>query len=251
MMHVEQERTPWSTNAQFWVTIIRTKIDRYRTELTDRAVLDAAGNLANRDVLDVGCGEGYLVREVERRGARVQGVDLCPELVRAARDENDRLGLHAQFHEADMRTLPLRDNSVDLVLANHSINEVPDPEAAIIEMARVLRPGGRAILLMLHPCFFGWAPADDHQPGYRTRKGRKPYNVAGHKSPADATAYVATLSDYTTSLTGAGFVIEALTEPAPTHEQIAADPWWADKAEGSKFLLIAARLEHRSSEQAP
>jgi 2-polyprenyl-3-methyl-5-hydroxy-6-metoxy-1,4-benzoquinol methylase len=49
----------WEGNAGFWIRIIREQRDRYRTELTDQAVLAAIGDCADLDVLDAGCGEGY------------------------------------------------------------------------------------------------------------------------------------------------------------------------------------------------
>lgn len=50
----------YASNADFWVRIIREQLDRYRTDLTDAAVLAALGDVAGRRVLDGGCGEGYM-----------------------------------------------------------------------------------------------------------------------------------------------------------------------------------------------
>ncbi|MGH3377211.1 MAG: class I SAM-dependent methyltransferase [Actinoallomurus sp.] len=55
---------------------MRERRDRYRTELTDAAVLDAVGPCAGWKVLDAGCGEGYLARSLASRGAEVIGVDV-------------------------------------------------------------------------------------------------------------------------------------------------------------------------------
>jgi SAM-dependent methyltransferase len=73
------------TNAEFRLRIIRQHRDRYRTELTDPAVLDAIGDVADLDILDAGCGEGYMTRELASRGAhQVNGIDTSRELVKAA-----------------------------------------------------------------------------------------------------------------------------------------------------------------------
>jgi SAM-dependent methyltransferase len=54
-----------------------------------------------------------------------------------------------------MRALPLPDNSVDVVASCHTLTDVPDAGAAIQEFARVLRPGGRLVVLVVHSCFYG------------------------------------------------------------------------------------------------
>jgi 2-polyprenyl-3-methyl-5-hydroxy-6-metoxy-1,4-benzoquinol methylase len=77
-------QAPWDANARFWLRIIREHRDRYRAELTDAAVLDAVGDPAGLDVLDAGCGEGYMARELASRGARhVTGIDASGEMVKA------------------------------------------------------------------------------------------------------------------------------------------------------------------------
>src|SRR5882762_10163043 len=65
----------WDANASFWVQIIREHRDKYRNELTDRAMLKAIGEPAGLAVLDAGCGEGYLSRILASNGATVTGVD--------------------------------------------------------------------------------------------------------------------------------------------------------------------------------
>ncbi len=71
----------YARNADFWVKIIREGLDRYRTELTDQAVLDAVGDVDGLDVLDAGCGEGYMSRLLAERGARASGIDLSDSLI--------------------------------------------------------------------------------------------------------------------------------------------------------------------------
>ncbi len=96
----------WEDNAEFWVRIIREHRDRYRTELTDQAVFAAAGSCQGLDVLDVGCGEGYMTREIARRGARqATGIDKSPALIAAARSGSaGQQGI--RFGEADAAALP-------------------------------------------------------------------------------------------------------------------------------------------------
>jgi 2-polyprenyl-3-methyl-5-hydroxy-6-metoxy-1,4-benzoquinol methylase len=95
----------WEGNSDFWVRIIREHRDRHRTELTDQAMLSAIGFCEGLDVLDAGCGEGYLTREIAGRGARqVTGVDKSAALIAAARAAAQEHRA-ARFHQADMATL--------------------------------------------------------------------------------------------------------------------------------------------------
>jgi SAM-dependent methyltransferase len=95
-------------------------------------------------VLDIPCGGG-----VAFRGLRPEeeldyvAADLSPVMLRRARAEGDRRGIHwIEFAEADVEALPFEDRSFDLVVTYTGLHCFPDHAAAIAEMARVLRPGG-------------------------------------------------------------------------------------------------------------
>jgi len=144
----------WDANASFWVQIIREHRDKYRNELTDPAMLKAIGEPAGLAVLDAGCGEGYLSRILASNGATVTGVDSSARLIEAARTQNPADALPVSFDVGSVDELPYQDSTFDLVVCNHLINDLYDPSKPISEFARVLRSGGRLIILMLHPCFY-------------------------------------------------------------------------------------------------
>ncbi len=140
----------WDTNASYWVQIIREHRDRYRNELTDPAMLKSIGEPAGMTVLDAGCGEGYLARILARRGATVTGVDSSAKLIEAARIQTLAEALPVTFDIASVDELPYTDDTFDLVVCNHLVNDLYDPSKPISDFARVLRSGGRLIILMLH-----------------------------------------------------------------------------------------------------
>jgi SAM-dependent methyltransferase len=148
------ESDTYARNAEFWVTIIREGLDRYRTELTNDAVLDAVGPCEGLDVLDAGCGEGYMGRLLAERGARVVGVDVSKSLIAAARGHEDAERLGLRYTTASLEDLPQPDDSFNLVVCNHVLSDVADAGRAVAELGRALRPGGRLVILMLHPCFY-------------------------------------------------------------------------------------------------
>jgi ubiquinone/menaquinone biosynthesis C-methylase UbiE len=98
-------------------------------------------------VLDVPCGGGVAFRAL-RRSQRVRylAVDLEERMLERARSEARRRGLtDIEFMAEDVERLPLEDGSVDLCLTSAGLHCFPDPAAALHELGRVLRPGGRLV----------------------------------------------------------------------------------------------------------
>ena len=108
-----------------------------------RRVLDAAGDLVGRRVLDVGCGSGELAAAVAALGGRVAAMDACPEVLgRASRGSP----LGVELVRADGQRLPFRDGAFDLATSVLVAHSLPDPGRALSEIFRILRPGGRLVL---------------------------------------------------------------------------------------------------------
>src|SRR5215831_4175178 len=107
----------------------------------------AATAPAGAAVLDAGCGSGRLAVLIARRrpDLRVRGVDLEPGMVEVAtrRAEQANLASRAHFTVADLASLPLPDNSVDLIVSTASLHHWADAGAVIASLGRVLRPGGQ------------------------------------------------------------------------------------------------------------
>ena len=93
-------------------------------------------------VLDVGCGTGVVAVTAARRGARVTGLDLTPELLARARENAAIAEVEIDWHEGDAEKLPFEDRAFDAVLSQFGHMFAPRPEVALAEMLRVLKPGG-------------------------------------------------------------------------------------------------------------
>ena len=113
------------------------------------AMLDAAGVVAGKDVLDVGTGAGYVAAAATRRGARATGLDFSAAQVELARRQLPG----TTFRQGDAENLPFGDGSFDAVVSGFTVNHLPHAERAFAEAFRVLRPGGRFAYTV-------WAPPE-------------------------------------------------------------------------------------------
>lgn len=108
--------------------------------------LALAGNLKGLHVLEVGCGAGDFSIHLAQSGASVVGTDFSPTAVELAAAKAAAQKSEAQFQVADAQGLPFADASFDMILSCECLEHVPDPKAALAEMFRVLKPGGRLVL---------------------------------------------------------------------------------------------------------
>ncbi len=122
-----------------------------RTHFLDRwtrsAVLDRVGELPDHaTIADVGCSTGYLLEDLRERyrEASLIGIDLVAAGLRTAHESLPEVRL---LH-ADACALPLAGGTVDAVVSVNLLEHVPDDEQALREIARILRPGGRAVIVV-------------------------------------------------------------------------------------------------------
>jgi SAM-dependent methyltransferase len=139
-------RAAWEEHAAEFIAWARTPgHDSYwlfhRDQFLD--LLPAPG----RRTLDLGCGEGRLSRDLTAIGHSMVAVDASPTMVAAAMEADPEL----EVVLADAAELPFDDEAFDLVVAFMSLQDIDDLEEAVREAARVLEPGGRLCLAIVHP----------------------------------------------------------------------------------------------------
>jgi len=103
--------------------------------------------LDGKDVVELGCGTGYVSAWLARRGARPVGVDITPAQLETARAMQQEFGLEFPLIEADAAETGLPDASADLVVSEYGASIWVDPYRWIPEAARLLRPGGELVFL--------------------------------------------------------------------------------------------------------
>ncbi len=102
------------------------------------------------DVADLGCGDGYLTIETARWARRVVAIDRSREVLGRGRELAARRGVdNITWKRGDLESLPLEDASADVALLSQALHHVEDPPLALREAARILRPGGRILILDL------------------------------------------------------------------------------------------------------
>lgn len=216
-------RERWEAHASAWIQWSRTGHDSYWRFHRDQ-FLELLPSPGHRTV-DVGCGEGRLSRRLKELGHCVIAVDASPTLVAAAREADGSMDVRL----ADAAALPFDDASADLVVAFMSLQDVDDMPAAVREAGRVLEPGGKLCLAIVHPINSAGrfveqaADADFVISGgylqafdYSDRVERAGLTMTFHSRHRP-------LQDYFVALEQAGLVIEALREPSTPEHAIRSD----------------------------
>ena len=176
---------------------------------TRPAVLDLAGEVAGRRILDVGCGAGPLLESLRDRGALVSGVEPSAKMLELCRR---RLGDGAELHQGGLgggNALPFDDGTFDDVIACLVLHYLKDWAAPLAELRRVLVPGGRLIVANNHPFVYKLAYPDADY--FAQREFAEDYTFAGQ--PAVLTYWHRPLSAMIAAFTAAGFRVTVISEP--------------------------------------
>jgi SAM-dependent methyltransferase len=174
------------------------------------------GDVAGRDVLEVGCGSAPCARWLAIEGARVTAFDLSAGMLRYAAAANEATGVDVPLVRANAERLPFASESFDIACsAFGGVPFVADVGATFREVARVLRPGGSWVFAVTHP--MRWIFPDDPGPnGLHVTSSyfdRTPYVEVDADGHATYVEYHRTLGDLIRALTGAGLTLVDLVEP--------------------------------------
>ncbi len=235
------ERDYWEEHAGWWQDGFTGGVDpEYEEQILPLAVevLDGCER-----VLDIGCGEGQVARRLAGTGAStVIGVDPS----RAQLAEARRRGGGPFYARAAAESLPFPDGRFDAVVACLVFEHIRAVDAAIAEVARTLRPGGRFAFFLNHPLLqvpnSGWI--DDQildPPEQYWRIG--PYLVEDESieqvAPGVFLPFVhRPLSRYVNALAGNGLVVTRMEEPAPPPGFLARAPEYEQAASIPRLLLL-------------
>jgi SAM-dependent methyltransferase len=177
------------------------------------AIVDLAGDVAGRRVLDAGCGSGRLSAALRERGAVVTGFDSSAGMLELARR---RLGPDADLRVADLGSpLPFGDGAFDDVIACLVLHYLQDWTAPLAELRRVLKPGGRLIVAVDHPFAIALMQREaGRKPDYFATRNRTEEWIMGGRT-ALMSFWTRPLHAMTDAFTAAGFRIAVISEPPP------------------------------------
>jgi len=195
------------------------------------AMLRLAGDVSGRRILDAGCGCGPLSAALRAKGAVVTGFDASPAMVDLARR---RLGDDADVRVADLGApLPFADDEFDDVVASLVLHYLEDWAGPLAELRRVLKPGGRLILSVIHPSVYAIVyPEADY---FALTKYSEDYTFNGQS--AVLTYWHRPLHAITDAFVAAGFRIGAVSEPPPAPDT-PPELLPPDLEEGRSFLCF-------------
>lgn len=151
----------WDRVASDWDIQVGTEGDTNRRFNSDPVLWEYAGDVAGLAVLDAGCGTGYLSRQLQQRGARVVGIDVSANMIEIACVRAPGIDFHV---DACSELTTIREDSIDLIVANYVLMDTPDLTGTMQAFGRVLRTGGHAVLIFSHPCFPQGAAVADSTP---------------------------------------------------------------------------------------
>ena len=146
----EEVREFWNRVADDWEIQVGDEGDSNRRLNSDPVLWQLTGDVRGMDVLDVGCGTGYLSRKLKDRGADVTGIDLSEKMIRIAQAKHPDITFHVDSC-SELKTI--ESESFDMAVGNYVLMDTPDLEGPMEALRRVLRTGGSAVLVFSHPCF--------------------------------------------------------------------------------------------------
>ena len=238
-------RTDWRDVADWYDGLVGDEGSEYQRAVVHPGVLRLLGDVKDKRVLDVACGQGVLCRLMQQRGAIVTGIDAARPLIESARDRDAQrppgtkpatfVCVEAQKLD-DVR--PLEGQTFDLATCVLAIQNIHPIGPVFEAVARRLNPGGRFVLAMMHPAFRGakeshWGWTDDRRVQFRRvdrylipRKSPIVANPGKLKRGEDSTytwTFHKPIEAYVQAAVKAGLLIDGLEE-WPSHKQSEPGP---------------------------
>jgi ubiquinone/menaquinone biosynthesis C-methylase UbiE len=229
----ERIREQWESNAEAFSSLIDGKGTPHHKKILNPCVERLLGDVKGKQLLDAGCGEGYLARHYAKKGAIVTGIDLSQRLIETSEQlsENSTVDYRVD-NVCYIESIP--DDEFDIILSNLVLLNIPCLDDAINEFHRVLKVGGILVFSIVHPAFNFYGPGSwkmgKKDPDTNRREGlffkvdryfeeeeyqRYWKTREGEKFPEPISFFHRTLSTYLNSLSKAGFNLLEFEEPQP------------------------------------
>lgn len=220
--HVNESDTSWDKVAGWYDRHVSDSSD-YHLEVIVPGTIRLLGPKKGEKMLDVGCGQGVLSRELAKLGVQVVGIDSSKKLIDIAKKRSgERFNIH--YRVADAGKLEgIHDGTFDAVVSVLAIQNMEDLDSVSRECARVLKSSGRLVWVLNHPCFriprqSGWGFDEGRKLQYRrVDRYMTPLKIPIKMHPGAAPdihtwTFHRPLSEYFRQLTCRGFAVTGLEE---------------------------------------
>jgi len=205
-----------------------------------QTLLSLLGPVTGLRILDIACGHGRIAREIARSGAGVVGIDISGNLIRKAREAERNEPLGIRYIHADVSAAEgLDDAAFDAATCNFGLSDIDELDQAITAVSKALRPGGRFVFSILHPCFPG---GSEHSGSWATTgryydEGR--WTAQGSLSSLrhQVGANHRMLSTYLNTLSAHALWLDHVAEPTPA-------PGWDQAHDADRkplYLVVSSR----------
>jgi|TARA_R110000851_G_C12940380_1_gene552195 2-polyprenyl-3-methyl-5-hydroxy-6-metoxy-1,4-benzoquinol methylase len=193
----------WVKNASQWSSAVQGGHIESRNLITNKAIVEAVLSHSPKSVLDIGCGEGWLVRELSSQVPHLLGVDVVPDLIEQAKSAGGGHFLVVSYEDVAGGAV---EGLFDVVVCNFSLLGKESVEALFVAIPAILNPGGALIVQTPHPMMAGDLPyIDGWRGGSWTGFG------SGFIDPAPW--YFRTLENWVALFSGNGFRLLDVREP--------------------------------------
>jgi SAM-dependent methyltransferase len=173
-------------------------------------------DVSGLDVVELGCGTGYVSAWLARRGARPVGIDSSAAQLATARRFQREFGLEFPLLQGDAERVPLADERFDLAISEYGASIWCDPDRWVPEAARLLRPGGRLVFLVNGTLLMLCVPERDEDGPAGDRLLRDYFGMHRFEWPDDPSVeFHLGYGDWIRLLRGSGFEVEDLVEVRP------------------------------------
>ncbi|HKG43114.1 MAG TPA: class I SAM-dependent methyltransferase [Gaiellaceae bacterium] len=175
--------------------------------------LHVLGDIAGKDVLDLGCGAGDWCRSLLRAGGRPVGLDNSQARLDRARAGNEAAGVDFPLLHASAEAIPPEEASFDVVMADWGAPTFTDPYLFVPEVARILRPGGLFAFTGGTP--LDWITFDEAADTYSDRLQRTYFGLHRWETPEGSVEFMLPMGEWIRLYRRSGFVVEDLIEVQP------------------------------------
>jgi 2-polyprenyl-3-methyl-5-hydroxy-6-metoxy-1,4-benzoquinol methylase len=194
----------WNVNAEKWITTIDNEELESRKLVTNKAILNTIIEYHPASIIDIGCGEGWLTRELQKQGLFVFGIDGVDSLIKNAINKGGEHYAVCSYKDLVDGKLPGK-NSFNAAVINFALIDKEETERLIDYLTDILKYNGFLFIQTLHPL-----TVDGE---YKTGWKEGSWNGMKQNFILPYQWYFRTLEDWSRLFSESGFYVEALKEP--------------------------------------